>query len=177
MYLTGRKYTKNWDYMKPEEKHKITIKKGGKPVTSKFEIRGVEYDVGYWRKANAIHKWFEDNCASEDWHGDDVWVSRDQLEELLKLCKEVVAKAKVVKGQVQNGSRMTPEGWQPIMEDGEYIENAEEIAKILPTTDGFFFGSTDYDQWYLEDIKSTIEILTNALEDQNGLDFYYSASW
>jgi hypothetical protein len=163
--------------MKPEEKHQVTIKKGGKLITNDMPVKGIEYDAGYWRKANAVHKWFEDNCTSGDWNGEDVWVSRDQLKELLKLCKEVVAKAKVVKGQVQNGSTATASGWQPNMEDGEYIENAEEIAQILPTTDGFFFGSTDYDQWYLEDIKSTIEIITKALEADDTLDFYYSASW
>jgi len=50
------------------------------------------------------------------------------------------------------------------------------VAKILPNQSGFFFGSTDYDEWYLRDIEATIEGLEIALKDNDG-DFYYSASW
>ena len=40
---------------------------------------------------------------------------------------------------------------------------------------GFFFGGTDYDEWYYNDIENTIKILESALED--GDEFYYSSSW
>ena len=170
MYLTKRKYI--WS----DERSKLKIT-GLKEKIDGSKVKELAFDAGYWRKANAIHKWFEDNCAGDDWHGGDVYVSKKDMQTLLNLCKEVVAKAKVVKGKVQNNSTLTPDGWQPIMEDGEYIENAEEIAKILPTTDGFFFGSTDYDQWYLKDIKDTIEILEKAIADPDSGEYYYSASW
>ena len=65
------------------------------------------------------------------------------------------------------------------MEDGEYIENPEVAAEYLPTQSGFFFGSTDYDQWYMEDIESTIEILTNVLKetDFDNQMVVYTSSW
>lgn len=175
MYLTKKRYVKNWEHDK-NNKWTVTVKHNGKEVKDKTPVKYIEYEAGYWRKANAIHKWFVDNVQDGEDDCKDYWVSTEQLEELLKLCKEVVAKAKVVKGKVQNGSRGTANGWEPIMEDGEYIENAEEIAAILPTTSGFFYGSTDYDQWYLRDIKDTVEMLETALQDKD-CDYYYSSSW
>jgi hypothetical protein len=46
---------------------------------------------------------------------------------------------------------------------------------LLPSASGFFFGATDYDEWYYNDIENTIKILEEALED--GDEFYYSSSW
>ena len=83
------------------------------------------------------------------------------------------------KGFVKNGETYKNGMWCPCYEEGEYIVNPEIASELLPTQDGFFFGSTEYDQWYMEDIKSTIDILTKALEET---DFdremvVYSSSW
>ena len=68
---------------------------------------------------------------------------------------------------------------KPIYEEGDYIENSEEIAELLPSCDGFFFGGTAYDEYYLNDVKDTIEILKKVLRET---DFekevvFYHASW
>ena len=57
--------------------------------------------------------------------------------------------------------------------------NPEIAAALLPTCDGFFFGSTEYDQWYMDDINQTIEILTEVLENTNfDIDMIvYGSSW
>ena len=54
--------------------------------------------------------------------------------------------------------------WCPMFEEGQTIVNSEVAAKLLPTQSGFFFGGTDYDQWYMQDIERTIEILTKVLD-------------
>lgn len=47
---------------------------------------------------------------------------------------------------------------------------------ILPPVDGFFFGSTEIDDYYWSEIKRTIEIIREAQE--NGFtDFNYQSSW
>ena len=66
----------------------------------------------------------------------------------------------------------------------ELVKTLEELQKtknteLLPTQDGFFFGSTDYDGRYWEQVDDTISILKNILED---FDFendqlLYSANW
>jgi hypothetical protein len=48
--------------------------------------------------------------------------------------------------------------------------------ELLPSASGFFFGGTEYDEWYFNDIATTITILEEALEDENG-EYYYSSSW
>ena len=44
---------------------------------------------------------------------------------------------------------------------------------------GFFFGGTEYDEYYFEDIKDTIEIIKNVLEttDFDKEMIYYVSSW
>lgn len=136
-------------------------------------------EVGYWRKANAIHKWFVDNVQNEVDDCGRYEVSKEQLEELLDICIQVRDGSKLVKGLIQNGSKYKNGDWFPCMEEGEYIENPEIAENLLPTQDGFFFGSTNYDEYYLNDIIDTIDILTNVLEntDFDREMIVYSSSW
>jgi hypothetical protein len=48
---------------------------------------------------------------------------------------------------------------------------------LLPSASGFFFGGTEYDEWYYKDIDNTIEILKEALADESDSSYYYSSSW
>lgn len=55
----------------------------------------------------------------------------------------------------------------------------EKNPQLLQTREGFFFGSTDIDQYYWEDIKHTIKKLDKVInhKDFNDLSFYYQSSW
>ena len=140
-------------------------------------------EVGYWRKANAIHGWFErkygdgeplENCK-------DYYVKKEDLIELRDLCKHVLERLKVTAGKVQNGSKYNPTigEWEGTYEDGEVISNPELAKELLPTQDGFFFGSTNYDQFYISDLESTVEQIDNILEntDFEQEDVVYMAWW
>ncbi len=35
----------------------------------------------------------------------------------------------------------------------QVLEDHNKAEELLPTMDGFFFGSTDYDAWYFEDVE------------------------
>lgn len=55
-------------------------------------------------------------------------------------------------------------------------------AWLLPTSQGFFFGNLDYDEWYFKDVEHTEQVLTQTLdflsaEDGVWYDFIYSSSW
>lgn len=102
----------------------------------------------------------------------------------MNICKEVKEKAKLVDGKIKNGETLKDGKWIPNLIEGKVIQNAEEISELLPTKDGFFFGCTDYDEYYLQDITDTIEILTSILKEEKELnnqgiysDFEYSSSW
>jgi len=63
------------------------------------------------------------------------------------------------------------------MEDGKYIKDSKKAIELLPTQEGFFFGSTDYDQYYYEDLIYTQKMLTAELKEDDDATYYYSANW
>lgn len=152
MYLTKRTYIGN-KHRKQMGEEILTIKlpkdKPGKtwPISGKIneeKISEIVEEAGYWRKANAIHKWFVNNVQDGNDDCGEYHVSEEKLKKLLNICK-------IIK------------------------ENPKMAHKLLPTTDGFFFGSTDYDNDYYEDIANTIPILEEAIK--NPADYYYHSSW
>ena len=52
-----------------------------------------------------------------------------------------------------------------------------KLTSELPTLDGFFFGSTGYDDDYMQDLKDTVEITTKCLDMDEQFSFYYRSSW
>jgi hypothetical protein len=147
--------------------------------SERFQWESFFEEVGYWRKANAVHQWFVknvqggiDNCQRYEVH-------KDQLEKLLEICKTIQRKTKMEDGLVKNGEKYTNGVWCPQYQEGQTVVNPEIAAALLPTCEGFFFGSVEYDQWYMEDINSTIEILTKVLDTTNfDIDMIvYCSSW
>ena len=147
------------------------------PKTDNLDYIKVEFEAGYWRKANQIHKWFVDNVQDGEDNCGEYYVSREKLEELREICVKLLANLKLADGQIQNGYQYTKAGKKPIMEEGKYVTNPEVAEELLPTTEGFFFGSTNYDQWYYDDIKYTVEILDKCLTYPEEFEFYYQSSW
>lgn len=49
--------------------------------------------------------------------------------------------------------------------------------QLLPTTDGFFFGSTEYAQGYVDDLQLTMEIIKHVLDTDNHDIYSYKSSW
>ena len=53
-------------------------------------VKEIRVEAGYWRKANQIHKWFVDNVQGGTDDCGNYYVDREQLEELKKLCEQVL---------------------------------------------------------------------------------------
>lgn len=115
--------------------------------------------VVYWRKANAIHKWFVDNVQ----HGTDDCGVYDvdirQLKDLRDMCEAVLSSTRLVEGDAVNGQTVKDGKWSDNIERGRLLEDTSVAERLLPTADGFFFGSTAYDQWYWEDLEYTMRAL------------------
>lgn len=148
MYLYKKTYVKNWDFMTDEEKHEIVVKRGGKVVESikPERIAYIVEQVGYWRKANAIHKWFVDNVQEGEDDCKEYYVDTEKLKELLNECNKV-------------------------------LDKEAEPEDVLPSESGFFFGSTEYDEWYYNDIEQTKKMIEELLAEEETGDFYYRSSW
>lgn len=62
----------------------------------------------------------------------------------------------------------------------EVIANPEKAEEELPTQTGFFFGSTEYDEYYIRDLEQTVEMLEpiiKFLEENKNYEVSYRASW
>lgn len=124
-------------------------------IPVQIPVTELKLRVMYWRKSNQIHKWFVDNVCSGTDDCSPAEVSKEQLEELLTACKTVL------------DAKGTPDA------QGTAQEN-------LPTGEGFFFGSYEYDDWYYNDVQQTVEVLTPMLalaDHPNFTNFEYQASW
>ena len=117
------------------------------PEIGGARIKAITAEAMYWRKSNAIHKWFVDNVQNGEDDCGDYEVSREQLMELLAVIETV-------------------------------LNDRSQAAELLPPQAGFFFGNTDVDQWYWEDLESTKERLEKLLaQEMPGWWFEYHSSW
>jgi len=152
MYLSKKTYVKQWDHIPKEEQFEVTVKRNGK-VFDQIKVDRISYveeQMMYWRKANHIHNWFVQNCQSSVDDGRSTYVSVEDLKNLYDACKKVME-----------------------------FDAASAPNDILPTTSGFFFGSTEYDEYYYQKIKDTIEFLEKEMDSDGKFsgDYYYEASW
>lgn len=160
MYLSRRVFIGN-EYR--DNKKMELVRLTGSDVSSWGEPHGIKDErisyitegVGYWRKANAIHGWFVRNVQGGKDECQESPVTREQLQELLDLCKNIIDGAKSVSGIC-----------------------SELATRELPPQCGFFFGSTNMDDGYFEDLKHTISILEPilAMKEDAG-EYFYHSSW
>jgi hypothetical protein len=59
----------------------------------------------------------------------------------------------------------------------QVLDDHALAPQLLPTTSGFFFGSTDYDEYYYQDLEQTISIVESCLALPERWDFEYCSSW
>jgi hypothetical protein len=146
-------------------------------ITPEFRTEITEL-IGEWRKANAIHGWFVDNVQEGKDDQAEYKVSREQLEKLRSTVKEVLDKIMLKSGKVSQGYTFSDTG-EKVHDyaDGQVIANPEVAQKLLPTREGFFFGYTEYDEWYVDDLKHTKLILDTALKSSGDATFTYQADW
>jgi len=169
MYLTKKYYVKNWEHTVPENKYEITVLKGGKPSTIPTDkITYITTEAMYWNQANAIHKWFVDNVQDGNDDCGYYYVDSDKLKELLALCTKVLNSTALIKGKIVIGYRM---------EDGELMEDSSLAEELLPSTSGFFFGGTDYDEYYYHKLQYTKTELEKLLAIDDGGGYEYHSSW
>lgn len=57
------------------------------------------------------------------------------------------------------------------------LENPNQAQSLLPTASGFFFGSTDYGEYYYSDLKHTINVVDTCLALPEEWSFEYRSSW
>jgi hypothetical protein len=154
MYLKAKQYFSSYLETEKGPVGAIRLAAGMQdwPVANSASLE-VAATVAYWRKANAIHGWFVRECGGGEDECQEMYVEREQLEELARLCKEHLA------------DQARSQALRP-----------EEDA--LRPVSGFFFGPEEKDEWYFEQLKRTVEQINEVLKKvPTSVDLYYQASW
>lgn len=91
MYFTARRYL--WSYPEdgPDAKKAAKLREFFPELPDHAEFKNVEVEFGYWRKANAIHKWFVDNVQGGEDECKDTYVGREDIAKLLNAVETVLA--------------------------------------------------------------------------------------
>lgn len=123
------------------------------PHIDNEKIREIVEQVGYWRKANHIHKWFVDNVQDGEDDCRSYYVTIEQLTALRDACSRVIADPSLA-------------------------------MEVLPPQAGFFFGGTEINDWYFDDLGHTVKIIDEILEHCEkhpdpswGVSYHYCSSW
>ena len=153
MYLTAKYYYGGQWIEGSDQEHTLEID-GDFVKNNELDVNNItdiSTQVASWRKANHIHRWFVHNIQKGQDDCKEYFVSRDSLELLAETCKAAIRAYK----------------------DNDH----EKVKHLLPPGEGFFFGSTEIDQWYLKDTEYTLDVCYKLLESKDNADYYYRASW
>ena len=177
MYLTRKIYV-GANYKHNNVKGIIELTKGEEntPIKVKFDkVKYIEEEGAYWRKANSILKWFVDNIQNGEDDCREYYVDISQLKELIQLCKDDI---KYFDSLEYKYSEEQEDFFSKEKFKYKIYQNVEEENLNLKTQEGFFFGSTDYDEYYYRDLQNTVKMLEELIaEDCSGVEYYYQSSW
>ena len=151
MYLKAQWYLSQFDETEKKIAESVNEIVGLDKMPGRKNV--IESEAIYWRKANAIHKWFVDNVQDGVDDCGNYGVATGQLKELAETCRKV-------------------------------LNDKSLASELLPSQSGFFFGGTDYDELYFNDLEYTaiqIEKLL-SIEKPEGRGYYpwsyvYHSSW
>ena len=160
MYFYARKTTyksfSKWD--NPESTKEVNYPEDLKTFSDYIYDRNFKsvqtetiYQIGYFRKFNALHSYIVKTFADGIDNCQDIILYKEDVEQIKKVLDDV-------------------------LNAHQQVEKAKEI---LPTQSGFFFGGTDYDEFYFEDVKVAADLMQNLLDnfDFEKYQLIYEASW
>lgn len=202
MYLYADKYVSNSsdvliekfpEYRMDKEQYEQVMGITGMNALPTPEFGGAHITkcVAYWRKANAIHGWIVRNLANGVDTCQRIDVTREDLITLRDSCVKALANRANATPNKETTISFKDDGSNAEAVVNSIIEKFKLEAKNfesntmladpleLEPTAGFFFGSTDKDEYYYRDIEYTIEVLNSliAISLDSEYSFYYQASW
>lgn len=151
MYLYRETYVKKWAHQSPEEQFEVTVKKGGETYK---DINSENIST----VSENIAYWCKFN-ALHNWIVENCANGRDECQRIYVPSEALVELYNTLK---------------QVNEDNSKAED------LLPTRGGFFFGSTDYDEYYFQEVEESINTLEPYIKNINEgsiADFYYQSSW
>lgn len=146
MYLDKRSYVRQWEHIDADKQYNVEVTRGGEPTN--INPKKVKYII------EEAGYWRKANQIHR-WFVENVQKGIDD-------CGDYYVER----------NRL-----QELLDICKIVQlDHSKAEELLPSASGFFFGGTDYDEWYYNDIDNTISILEEALEDKDA-EYYYSSSW
>lgn len=159
MYLEVRKYVpasdwvqENGDFIKkPVEAGVAVLEKSGLAT-----LVDPEHSYGVTVSATAVY-WRKVNCIHQ-WFVDNCGKGIDECQPIYVSRQDLTDLRDLVK---------------------DVLIHREKAPVALPPSSGFFFGSTEIDEWYWSDLEYTAKELDRVLVDtfERDISFIYQASW
>lgn len=147
-YLYKKNYVRQGEWVKPEFRTEVEVKTGGE-IDKNIKPERIRYIV------EEVAYWRKANQI-HNWFVQNVQNGVDECQ----------------------NSYVSREKLEELLDVCTKVIADNTLAEtLLPTGSGFFFGSTEYDEWYYKDVSNTIEYLTEILKEEDADEFEYYASW
>lgn len=117
------------------------------PELGDARVKEITAEVMYWRKSNAIHKWFVDNVQDGTDECQESWVERKHLEALLAVIDEVL------------------------------VDREKALLLLPPQSGFFFGSKDVDDWYWEDLVRTKKGLEDILSKEWIGWDFYYRASW
>lgn len=159
MYLSARKYVEKIDWKKVDMQNNIDYSAATFPdfdeVVQTAGLADLATDI-YGASVSVTAAYWRKSNQIHNWFVNNVQQGQDDCGEYYVTHEKLEALLETCKEVVANKN-----------------------PQLLQPVGGFFFGSTDIDQYYWEDIKRTIKKLQKIKKHKlyDKLSFYYSSSW
>jgi hypothetical protein len=132
--------------------------------------------IGYFRKVNCLLPHFDyvGNCEYLE-------IEKSQIEDLVYKAKELLAVYDTISYQLhlqnievnyykeiyKDNQEMCDERCKPFLKKIDEIWKPFEVVaeQQLPTTSGCFFGSQEYREWYVSDLKEIVATFEKVLDE------------
>lgn len=122
-------------------------------------------ELMYWRKANQIHNWFVQNCQNGVDDCGRYAITVADLMKLKELCEKILTMTEKRKAMRYTSFSATEK--EEVDVRFLTLEGVEFAIEHLPSRSGFFFGSTEYDDYYVMELENTVEQINDTLDTLN----------
>lgn len=113
-------------------------------MPTEIEMAFIKHNNGYYLPEDAYFRKVNFIYAffSNELYDECCLVDKTRIKELIDTCKDVL----------------------------KHKDDVEYAEEHLPTTSGFFFGSTEYDEWYWEDVKRCLAQMKKFYKELDDMD-------
>lgn len=148
-WLVKKTYVKKWDHIPADKQYEVVVTRGGQPY-SNINPSKVSY------VEEEVMYWRKANQI-HGWFVKNIQNGEDN-------CREY---------------HVTKEDLNALLEDCYAVhDDPIDGPLILPVSIGCFYGSDEYDQYYFDQIKTTIKSIETIIEEwDEEADYYYQSSW